>query len=188
MKVLVVASDSAENALFNEEIFIKVVSGVGKENALAATLLNDCDDVKLIINVGTCGAKKGSADIGDVLLCSKVINKDADLTQFHLPPFTTLDDKRGIMGPLNINSEGVVIASSDTFSSNAIDEAQLYDMEAYGVALAAKKLNKKVLIIKGVSDIVGENVKLKDYKKVLKELAISIHEKALAEVSRTFQG
>ena len=33
MKVLVVASDSAENALFNEEIFIKVVSGVGKENA-----------------------------------------------------------------------------------------------------------------------------------------------------------
>ena len=59
-------------------------------------------------------------------------------------------------------------------------------MEAYGVALAAKKLNKKVLIIKGVSDIVGENVKLKDYKKVLKELAISIHEKALAEVSRAF--
>lgn len=186
MKVLVVASDSAENALFNEDIFIKVVSGVGKENALVATLLNNSDDVDLILNVGTCGAKRGEANIGDVLLCSKVINRDADLTAFHLPPFTTLDDKRGIMGPININSEGVVIASSDTFSSNTIDEAQLYDMEAYGVALASKKLNKKVLIIKGVSDIVGENVKLKDYKKVLKELAIKIHEKALAEVCRAF--
>ena len=184
MKVLVVSSDSAENALFTEDCFVRVVSGVGKENALLATIMNCSEDVDLIMNVGTCGAKKGAALIKDVFKIKSVINRDADLTKFHLPPYTTLDSKRGIMGELKISNEGLTIASSDSFSETIIDKAELYDMEAYGVALAAKSLNKDVVIIKGVSDIVGENIQIKDYKKVLKEIAILIHEKALSEVLR----
>lgn len=184
MKVLVVASDSAENALFTEDCFVRVVSGVGKENALLVTLLNCSDDIDLIMNVGTCGAKKTSAEIKDVIKVRKVINRDANLTQFHLPLYTTLDSKRGLMGPITISDEGLTIASSDCFSETTIDDADLYDMEAYGVALAAKSLNKDVIIIKGVSDIVGEKVFLKDYRKILKEIAILIHEKALDEVLR----
>ena len=184
MKVLVVSSDSAENALFTEDIFVRVVSGVGKENALANTILNCTEDVDLILNVGTCGAKKGSADIFDVVCVKRVINRDADLTQFHLPQYTTLDSKRGTMGPINISDEGLTIASSDSFASTVIEEAELYDMEAYGVALAAKCLKKDLIIIKGVSDIIGESLKIKDYRKLLKELAVKIHERALSEVLR----
>ena len=184
MKVLVVSSDSAENALFTEDIFVRVVSGVGKENALAHTILNCTEDVDLILNVGTCGAKNGSADIFDVVCVKRVINRDADLTQFHLPQYTTLDSKRGTMGPINISDAGLTIASSDSFASTVIEEAELYDMESYGVALAAKCLKKDLIIIKGVSDIIGESLKIKDYRKLLKELAVKIHERALSEVLR----
>ena len=88
------------------------------------------------------------------------------------------------MGPINISDEGLTIASSDSFASTVIEESELYDMEAYGVALAAKCLKKDLIIIKGVSDIIGESIKIKDYRKLLKDLAVKIHERALSEVLR----
>ena len=180
MKVLVLCSDRAEGALFTEEEFILRVTGVGKENALLNTVLaiKECDP-DLIINVGTCGAKMGEASIGDICTVKRVINRDADLTMYRLPKYTTLSADRSTEGPLDIAEEGFVLASSDTLAVTAIEEAGLYDMEAFGIAKASKALGKPLVIIKGVSDIVGEHVALKDYRKVLKKLASDLHEEAL---------
>ena len=177
MKVLVLCSDRAEGALFTEDVYTVRVTGVGKENALLnAVFAIQETDPDLVVNVGTCGAKKGSAEIGDVCRVRRVINRDCDLTMYRLPKYTTLGANRSTEGPLDIGTEGKVLASGDALSTTSLEEADLYDMEAFGIAKACRALNKELAVLKGVSDIVGEHVTLSDYRKVLKKLAADLHE------------
>ena len=179
MKVLVLCSDRAEGALFTEETYTLRVTGVGKENALLHALLAIQEtDPDVVLNVGTCGAKKGFARIGDICRVRRVLNRDCDLTMYRLPKYTTLSPDRSTEGPIDIADEGAVLASGDALSVSALDEAELYDMEAFGIAKACIALGKKLVIIKGVSDIVGEHVTLKDYRKVLRKIAEDLHEEA----------
>lgn len=179
MKVLVLCSDRAEGALFTEEHYTVRVTGVGKENALLnAVLAIQETEPDIVLNVGTCGARKGSAGIGDVCRVKRVLNRDCDLTMYRLPKYTTLSRDRSTEGPIDIHDEGFVLASGDALSTDTVEEAELYDMEAFGIAKACKALGKELVVLKGVSDIVGEHVTLSDYRKILRKLASDLHEEA----------
>ena len=176
-KIVLIASDIMELSGF-EDPFIKVVSGCGMENAAIAAVKAVYEhEPDIVINVGSAGARKGVAEIGDVLWIREVYNRDNDLTAYHLAPYAMLGEDHSVDISLRIERDGCILASSNSFSSDITDPLfDLYDMEGYGVAMACRKMKRECHILKGVSDIVGERIKLKDYRSTLKQLKASIAE------------
>ncbi len=174
-KILLIASDIMELAGFDDS-FIKVVSGCGMENAAIAAVKAIYEHrPDIVINVGSAGVRKGVAEIGEVLWIREVYNKDNDLTAYHLAPYAMLGENRTVEHSVKLEAEGYVLASSNSFASESADNLfDVYDMEGYGVAKACEKLKIECHILKGVSDIVGERINLKDYRKTLKQLKESI--------------
>ncbi len=184
-KVLILASDRAELAGYPED-FVTVVTGVGLENSvLFASEAIMREKPSLVINVGSAGARKDSAGIGEVVRIREVWNLDYDLTAYRLAKYATLDEKRATVSSIRLADEGLVLGSSNKFTSESRDNRiDLYDMEGYGAALAARHFGLPCAIFKGVTDIVGEHVKLSDYRETLKNLRTALAGEVIAFAER----
>jgi len=182
MRVMVVASDEQELRGFGDEV-IKVVSGCGMENAAVATVKGIYEHKpEVVINVGTAGAREG-LEVGKCYWIKEVYNRDYDLTKYRLAPYAMLGANRTVEHSLKLEEEGYVLSSSNGFTSSPISPLfDIYDMEGYGVAKACAFMKTECHILKGISDRVGKNLNLKDYRTLLKNLK----EQLAAEVHMRF--
>ncbi len=67
----------------NNKTYILIKSGVGKVNAArTAQILIDKFNIEYIINVGSAGALNDKLNIGDIVIGSKLVQHDFDVTAF----------------------------------------------------------------------------------------------------------
>ena len=132
-------------------------TGVGKVNAaLNACMATQNFAPDLILNIGTAGSVSHPVD--SIVLCSRFIDRDMDkLKEFgvdfehdfsatvaHIPWLKSFD----IHNTCN---------TGDSFVTQAIDNADVVDMETFAVAALCKKLNIPFVSVKYITDTIGAN-------------------------------
>lgn len=163
MKVLVIASDKEETKVLDSS-YIKAVSGVGPIMAAISTAIAIKEhDPDIVISLGSAGAISPDLSIGEAYSFSSVVTPDQNLTAFHIALGDTLDFNRKPIGRImtaDIDSS-LTLGSSGTFNKEIrpwhkrlqVDAA---DMEAYGVALASRRMDKRFYAIKLITDVLGD--------------------------------
>jgi len=128
------------------------ISGVGKVNAAiaASQILKFNSDIQLIINIGTVGSCQ--FPVSSIHRIGKF--KDRDYVDNSLglghffEAFNFSDDLQYLKIPHN---DEITCASGDTFV-NSLNDHNVVDMEAYGIARVCKQYNIPLLSIKYVTD------------------------------------
>jgi adenosylhomocysteine nucleosidase len=178
------------NSPFGEYFLVKndnkdlifLQTGCGKVNAAAATqYAYDKWNPDLVINLGTCGGFEGDAKVGDLLLIRETViydiieelgNVDDTLESYRtiidlswIDPKLTSDCIRSIM----------ISADKDIVPAEVHELKRKYsaigaDWESAAIAFVTKRNRVKCLILRGVSDIVGESIQeIYDNNKLFKE-------------------
>ena len=176
MKALVLASDKAELKGLGDRYETRVI-GIGLVMAAinATRAIIECNP-DIVVNIGSCGGGD-DVEIGDVVMCDRVITMDQDLSLYRLPPGSTIDERRTTVGEVNLfSTERHLLLSSSRFASTLSSlHPDVYDMEGYAVALASQKLGRKCAIFKLVTDKVGVEVNLGEYSKNLRTMKEELH-------------
>ena len=165
--------------------------GVGKVNAaMAATMLISSFECNLIINTGIAG---GVAPLSprDVIVADKLIYHDVDVRIFGYPygqvpgmPLTyTVDPNllvlvRATLNRLGINHKARSIYSGDQFVTG-VEKLEAVgaprdcacEMEGTAIAHVCVKAGVDFLVLRFISDIVGEPSQIKDYQSFETEMA-----------------
>jgi adenosylhomocysteine nucleosidase len=162
MKILITYALEAERGRLEipgHELFF-CRTGVGKVSAALTTYeaaLRKRPD--FVLGIGTAGTIRHQ--VGDILLCTRFIDRDLEqIAELGVP--YELDFSKEV-GNFTINGDvSGCISSGDTFQSApsdaaTADEADVYDMEAYGSAQSCKMLRLPFLSVKCVTDIIGQN-------------------------------
>lgn len=156
--VLVFALDSEAGNEFDD--FNKIFTGIGKVNA-TYSLLKYLKNYKpdLIINLGTAGGF--GFEKGEVVCCTKFIQRDMDVRElgFELYKTPLSDDPIILDYGLKINGlHEEVCGSGDHFeTTHSTDAYNVVDMEAYALALVAKRENIPFLCLKYISDAADDS-------------------------------
>ena len=174
----------------NNSNVVIVKSGMGKVNAaLAATVLIDHFGCNLIINSGIAGGIYPSKT-KDVILSSSLVYSDVDARNFgykygqvpgmpeeFLVKEEIIDEFKQILNNLNIEYKVGVIATSDKFalSKDIIkdnDEKIIaVDMESAAIAQVSYKASVDFIVLRFISDLVGEESQIDNYDKFEEEMA-----------------
>jgi len=154
---LVVAATKAEAAYVPTGVPV-VITGMGKASAAIETtraLLARDDNSRLtVLNIGSAGALLDG--LSGLYRPGVVINHDlsADAVRaLGYDPEERIELDTG---------DGTVLASGDVFVTDPVvrarlaERAELVDMEAYGVALACRRLGVRLELVKHVSDNADE--------------------------------
>lgn len=157
MNLLVVVATAAEAAYVPAGVPV-VITGMGKTTAAIETtraLLGYGDTTDLtVLNIGTAGALR--PEYAGLFRPSVVLNHDitaAAVRALGADPEERIELTSG---------DGTVLASGDVFVTDPVvrdrlaAEAELVDMEAYGVALACRRLGVDLELVKHVSDNADE--------------------------------
>lgn len=162
--------------IHNTEIIL-VQCGVGKVNAARVTqILIDKYNVGAVINVGAAGSANDELNIGDIVIGSRLVQHDFDITAFgHEKGYITkfgvfvesnkelIDKMKKVMERVSHNEFKIkigTIASGDIFCTdlkmkNKIREkfnAEAIEMEGAAVAQVCKLNNTPFIIIRSISD------------------------------------
>lgn len=155
------------------------VIGMGQVNAS----INSMYAIKkyrphLVILIGLCGAINRRLKQGDIVIGQTFINGDYDLTELeynfqqetiHTRPWkylkenTQLNKKEFYFGTYHCTSKFATTGQKKQLKGDVVD------MESFAVASACKKLGKKLLVIKTVSEEAEGNTK-EEFSKFLKEV------------------
>ena len=166
-----------ENVLINRveediEKPIKVVyfhGGWGKISAAASTqFVIDCWQPELLLNLGTCGGFEGEIDRGSIILAEKTIVYDIyELmypTQDHIDHYTTDMDVSWLDEnfPLQVLKTLLVSGDRDLSQKDIPELKAKYqtvagDWESGSIAFVAKLNKIPAIVMRGVSDLVGED-------------------------------
>ncbi|ROH99770.1 5'-methylthioadenosine/S-adenosylhomocysteine nucleosidase family protein [Chryseobacterium daecheongense] len=156
--LFVFALESEAGKAFDEKN--KLITGIGKVNAaIELTKEIHTRKPKLIVNLGSAGSKNFSK--GEVVCCTKFIQRDMDVRGlgFHLyeTPLSGIPPILEYGLKMNNLKEGIC-GSGDSFEMNhAETDYNIVDMEAYPLALIAKKENIPFLCLKYISDDAGSD-------------------------------
>jgi adenosylhomocysteine nucleosidase len=167
--------DFIEGTLANKDIVL-VQGGIGKVNAtISTTLLILNFDIDFVINIGSAGGLKLEQNVGDVVISSKVVHHDVDVTGFGrkigevpgLPLYFEADEQllnkvSEILKEKNISSYTGLIASGDQFICREdqvsmikqnFPEAMCAEMEAASIAQTCYVFKKRFIITRSLSDV-----------------------------------
>lgn len=172
----------------NNREYILVRSGVGKVNAARTTqILIDKFDVKYIINVGSAGAINDNLKIGDIVVGSRLVQHDFDVTAFghekgyisEIGKFFESDSKL-IKKSKDIKIENInivigTIASGDIFCTDIEMKdkirkefnADCIEMEGAAIAQVCYLSKIPFIIIRSISDIPNQKNQI-DFSKYIK--------------------
>ena len=133
----------------------KLITGIGKVTAAINLTKAIIEKIpKLIINLGSAGGfgfKKG-----DVVCCTKFIQRDMDVRGLGFQKFETPLSNIPIILENGIEVENLPIGicgTGDSFETNHLNtEYNVIDMEAYALALVAWKENIPFVSLKYISD------------------------------------
>lgn len=151
--LLVFALESEAGAEFDN--FEKIITGIGKINATYSLLKYLCNNnPDVIINLGTAGGF--GFDKGEVVCCTEFIQRDMDVQELGFEQYKTplSDDPIIIDYGLKINDlHNETCGTGDRFETeHSTDLYRVVDMEAYALALVAKRENIPFLCLKYISD------------------------------------
>lgn len=177
-----------EGLISNQECIL-VLSGIGKVNAArACQILIDNMNVDYVINIGVAAGINKNLNIGDIVIGTKLVQHDFDITSFGHPKgyitgvgkFIETDKylfdlfKKSCTDDLAIK-EGI-IASGDIFCTdplmtNKIKEkfdALCVEMEGASIAQVCFLSGIPFIVIRSISDIPNNNNQI-DFEEFLKE-------------------
>lgn len=155
-------------------------SGIGKVNAaMATTIMHEHYSPTYVINTGSAGGFSEELEVGDIVISSKVVHHDVDVTAFNyeygqvpkMPPMFVADTRliekaKEAVNKLSIQSATGVIATGDSFMDDPDRVAFVRDkfptmiaaeMEAAAVAQVCYQYDKPFVILRALSDIAGRN-------------------------------
>jgi len=124
---------------------ILVECGIGKVNAARTTqILIDNLKVDMIINIGVAGGLTNELNIGDIVIGTKLVQHDFDITSFgHEKGFISGVGKY-IDSDLNLVSLVKEVAKKDTFKNNHIVEGVIASGDIFCTdPLMAQKIHNK---------------------------------------------
>ena len=175
----------------NDHDIVVVECGVGKVNAaMATTLLISEFGCDFIINTGIAGGLPG-VKTKDVILATGLMWHDFDIRIFgyeygqvpHMPKVFPVNPEcimlvKSILYKLKIEHKDGLILSGDKFVSSldTIKEckdlgALACEMEGAAIAQVALKANVDFVVLRYISDVVGEESQNEDYLKFEDEMA-----------------
>lgn len=175
----------------NETDVVLTTCGVGKVNAaIAATVMIEFYECKLIINTGIAGGITG-VNTKDVIIGSKLMYHDFDVTAFgyeygqvpgmpksFMPTLDSVIMFKKILNELGIDYKEAVIYSGDKFVTSKdvlanVDTSMpsIAEMEGAAIAHVCVKSGIDFIVVRYVSDIVGKTSQIDDYKTFEKEMA-----------------
>jgi len=175
----------------NDIDIVLVESGVGKVNAaMATTLLISEFGCDFIINTGIAGGLKG-VKTKDVIIADGLMWYDFDIRIFgyeygqvpHMPKIFPVNPEcvmlaKSTLNKLNIEYKSGLILSGDKFVSSYDTIAECKDlgalaseMEGCAIAQVATKAGVDFLVIRYISDVIGEPSQNEDYLKFEEEMA-----------------
>ena len=165
------------NGKINNTEVILVEAGVGKVNAARTTqILLDNFKVDAIINVGSAGSSNDELEIGDIVIGSKIVQHDFDITAFGHPKgyisnvgqFLESDKKliekmKQTISNMQDNEFKIkigTIASGDIFCTELKMKEKIrtkfnsdaIEMEGAAIAQVCKLDNVPFLVIRSISD------------------------------------
>ena len=161
VSILIAMREEFHSAKLQGGHFVHYIN-VGKVNAaLAAQKSIDLDGPDIILNLGAAGSSK--FQYGEVVNCTKFIQRDMDLTSLGYGKYITPDDAVSSDAVLEygLGLEGMahgVCGTGDSFVAGRMpDGCDLVDMEAYAIAKACKAAGVPFLCVKFVSDGADKN-------------------------------
>ncbi|TDT71407.1 adenosylhomocysteine nucleosidase [Hypnocyclicus thermotrophus] len=179
----------------NNKKIILVESGIGKVNsAVCATLLINHFKVKKIIFTGVAGGVDNDIEIGDIVISTKLIEHDFDVTAFGLKPgviprmktseFTADENLRKIAKEAALDifkekqvREGIIVSGDQFISSIKKIEwlketfnASCAEMEGASIAHVCYMFNIPFVILRAISDKADHNAKV-DFPTFVKKAA-----------------
>lgn len=147
---------------------VLVKCNVGKVNSARVTqILIDKFDVKFVINVGTAGSVDNSLDIGDVVIATKLVQYDFDVTPFgrKLGEIENIGECIEVDNNLlslfdGMNVKKGIIASGDKFIVNSEEKdnvrnlfgALCIEMEGASIAQVCYLDKIPFLVIRSITD------------------------------------
>ena len=169
-----------------------ILSGVGKANAAAATMLALASDADKLLNFGVAGGLTPCAPIGKVLQIERAVEFDIDLSQVNGTPVGTPDECSGpyflVRSGRNEFEKGT-LATADHFGSGTADnallgalQADVRDMEGAAVTHVAYAAGIPCFIFKAISDNAGEE-SVREYRENL-QIALGALREAFPAILR----
>ena len=150
--------------------WISFVHGGWGKVAAAASAQEVIDRIRpgLIVNLGTCGGFRGRIDRGTIILVERTIIYDIleQMTDSALAiaSYSTQLDLSWLPDPLPtpVHRGLLVSADRDILAADIPDLVRKYgavaaDWESGAIAWVARKNNQRLLILRGVTDLVGAN-------------------------------
>lgn len=170
----------------NNSQVVMIKCGVGKINATRATqVLIDKYEVNRVINYGTAGSIEPSLKYGDIVLAKACVQADADCTIFGVQKgkfeeeeelYIKCDEKYlfEVKEKLTKNGYNVLLENIATFDQFIVDtefnnnlrkefDVVCADMESVAIAIVCKACNVSLVVIRGISNILGEEKPIKSY-------------------------
>ena len=183
-----------------EKRVVSVKSNVGKVNsARVCQMLIDNFDIELVINVGTAGSVDNNLEIGDVVVATKLIQYDFDVTPFgrklgeieNVGECIRVDENLlKLFNGLNVKKG--VIASGDKFIVNSEEKDNIRNLfgaiciEMEGASIAQVCFLDKIpfLVIRSITDKQDGSSKI-DFEKFL-EISSKVAANILKEVLKKY--
>lgn len=183
-----------------EKRVVLVKSNVGKVNsARVCQMLIDNFDIELVINVGTAGSVDNNLEIGDVVVATKLIQYDFDVTPFgrklgeieNVGECIRVDENLlKLFNGLNVKKG--VIASGDKFIVNSEEKDNIRNLfgaiciEMEGASIAQVCFLDKIpfLVIRSITDKQDGSSKI-DFEKFL-EISSKVAANILKEVLKKY--
>ena len=164
-----------QGQLNNKDITL-IISGIGKVNsAMSTQILIDKYNVDYVLNFGTCGALDGNFNLGDIFIVKKAVQFDFDLTEIDKCELGYMEEYDCVFFDCKndyLHQDNAVgcLATADQFSEdvNKINilksmGCNLKDMEGGAIFQVCKANDKKLLMIKVVSDVFGKKSMIDQY-------------------------
>lgn len=173
-----------EGTINNTKVIL-TTSGVGKVNSARSTqILIDNMKVDLIINVGVAGGITNTLDVCDIVIASKLVQHDFDITAFnhekgYIPDigvyidsdlylFNIANEVKNELKDIDYNIHKGVIASGDIFcTSNIMTDkinkkfnALCVEMEGASIAQVCYLSRVPFIVIRSISDVPNGNNKI----------------------------
>lgn len=144
--------------IFNNDYIRLLITGVGKiKSAIALTYLftkYKSSSSDILINIGFCGSRNKSYNLGQIFLCNKIIDHDTNKTYFtdilFKHPFkeTSIDTCSSIIASnINLQGELVDMESSGIYESalTFIQPHEIFFIKIISDYLTSDKLNIDIL-------------------------------------------
>lgn len=162
---------------------VLVQSGVGKVmSAMSVAVLVDDFEVEAVINTGSAGAVAEGIAIGDVVVASRLVYHDVDLTAFgyaygqmSMQPLYFESDERFVavfeeaLREQKVASHIGLIATGDSFIAGqdkidriktAFPEVLAVEMEGAAIAQAAHATNCPFIVVRAMSDTASHDANI----------------------------